>query len=215
MFKTDIPDHKNSNPSDETTDITDTHTLFNREYSFYPEDYFRGMLLLERKRSERSKRPFMVMLLNISELAPDMVKGKIIKKIIKTLSTATREIDVKGWYKLNLVMGILFTEFDGISIESLKEKMVISLKNILTPQQFSQVTMAAHSFPEKVKEIEVEKDVVEKNAILYDTEPDKKPAKRISQLCKRGIDITGSTLGLLLFSFLTHQYVYLLALQTF
>ncbi len=198
VFKLIIPGLKKKNPSEENTDITDTYILFNREYSFYPEDYFRGMLLMERKRSERSRKPFMLMLLNLSKLSPGGVKIKVIKKLIKTLNTSTREIDIKGWYKLNLVMGILFTEFDGISNESLTSKIKTNLKETLTPEQFDLITIVCHTFPEDDQK--EEKKTVEKNAVLYDSGSNDDTVKRISQLCKRGIDIAGSICGILLFS---------------
>lgn len=197
-FKLVIPGLKRQKPSEENTNITDTYILFNREYSFYPEDYFRGMLLMERKRSERSRKPFMLMLLNLSKLSPGGVKVKVIKKLIKTLNTSTREIDIKGWYKLNLVMGILFTEFDGISNESLINKIETNLKETLTPEQFDLITIVCHTFPEDDQK--EEKKTVEKNAVLYNSGSSDDMVKRISQLCKRGIDIAGSICGILLFS---------------
>ena len=197
-FKLIIPGLKKKNPANEDTHITDTYVLFNREYSFYPEDYFRGMLLMERKRSERSKKPFMLMLLNLSKFPPGMEKGKVVKKLIKTLSTSTREIDVKGWYKLDLVIGILFTEFDGISKGSLKAKMEKNIQTVLKPDQYSRITVVTHSFPED--DNKEEKKVVEKNAILYDSIWNNNAARYVSLMFKRGIDIIGALCGIILFS---------------
>jgi hypothetical protein len=44
--------------------------FFSGGSDFHPEDGFDRMLYLERKRTERSRRPFMLLLLNVEDLMP-------------------------------------------------------------------------------------------------------------------------------------------------
>jgi hypothetical protein len=42
-----------------------TNYLIDKNYGLYVEDYFNELLSIERKRSERSKNPFLLILINI------------------------------------------------------------------------------------------------------------------------------------------------------
>jgi len=74
------------------------------------EESFRKMISLERKRSERSRKPFLLMLLDMGEHLPSEKSRRSLGKILSALSAATRETDVTGWYKDNCVVGVMFTE---------------------------------------------------------------------------------------------------------
>src|SRR4051812_43010706 len=73
------------------------------------EKAFLRMLCLERKRTERSSRRFVLMLLESGSLLKTSKDGSL-DKILNTLSQSTRETDVKGWYKDGSVIGVIFTE---------------------------------------------------------------------------------------------------------
>ena len=45
-------------------------SLFDANYKLYMESYFREMLYLERRRAERSKKPFLLMLVNLGIRRP-------------------------------------------------------------------------------------------------------------------------------------------------
>ena len=75
------------------------------------------MLSIERKRSDRSGRRFVLVLLHTEELTRTM------SICFRTSCTSSyvliRETDVKGWYKHEAVFGIIFTEIgdvDGTTI---------------------------------------------------------------------------------------------------
>src|ERR1700729_863976 len=70
---------------------------------------FRKMIALERKRSERSRKPFVLLLLEMGDRPSDK-SGKILAKISSVLSASTRDTDVTGWYEDNCVVGVMFTE---------------------------------------------------------------------------------------------------------
>ena len=73
-------------------------------------DEFRRMITLERKRSERSRKPFMLLLLDMGDHLPSEKNGRILGKILSALSASARDTDVTGWYSKDCVVGVMFTE---------------------------------------------------------------------------------------------------------
>ncbi len=63
------------------------------------------MIALERKRTERSAKPFLLMLLETGDHNSEERSRQLLTKVISTLVDATRETDVIGWHKDNLVCG--------------------------------------------------------------------------------------------------------------
>jgi hypothetical protein len=83
--------------------------------SYSSEEYFQRMLILERLRSRRTGKPFMLMLLDIGKL----LKGKraekafVLRRLISVLNSSTRAIDLKGWYMLDSIIGIICQDVQG------------------------------------------------------------------------------------------------------
>ena len=73
------------------------------------EDVFRRMISLERKRSERTQRPFVLLLMDTGRTQPTEKNGRILLDILSALQAATRETDVMGWHKTNAAVGVMFT----------------------------------------------------------------------------------------------------------
>jgi hypothetical protein len=77
--------------------------------SYSSEEYFQRMLILERLRSQKTGKPFMLVLLNIGKL----IKGKqaekafVLRRLMSVLNSSTRDIDVKGWYMLDSIIGVI------------------------------------------------------------------------------------------------------------
>jgi exopolysaccharide biosynthesis polyprenyl glycosylphosphotransferase len=84
--------------------------LKNPAMNLYSEKYFLNFLRLERKRSERSRRPFMLVVIGLKGFLRTSERREIIKDITSVLSSTTRDIDMKGWYKDNEAIGIIFNE---------------------------------------------------------------------------------------------------------
>ena len=114
---------------------------------------FQRMLALERKRSERSRKPFLLMLVDLGERLPSVSNGKAMGKVVAALSEATRAIDVIGWYKDDTVIGILFTEIVLEDRSSIMGTMMTRISNMLgkalSPEQLNQVSISLHLFPEE------------------------------------------------------------------
>ena len=168
--------------------------LLDQNYGFFVEEYFSELLTYERKRTERSKRPFLLMLLDIDGFSASSngSNGKegAVKKIASALFSSTREIDVKGWYKNGSVIGVLFTELNGIDKASLREKVYSKLYAVLEMQQVRKIETTFYAFPDD----ENAEDIGNKNkdsdqSALYPELTNHRDSKRFY---KRVIDVSGS-----------------------
>jgi lipopolysaccharide/colanic/teichoic acid biosynthesis glycosyltransferase len=76
------------------------------------ESLFKGMLVRERKRMERSGRLFALLLVSVDERCgedPLVVWGSI----VEALNSAKRDTDVLGWFERGCVMGVALTEIES------------------------------------------------------------------------------------------------------
>jgi hypothetical protein len=117
------------------------------------EQLFLRTILLERKRSERSRKSFLLMLLDVGNCLPSgREEDKVMSKMLSALFLSTRETDVTGWYKDNSVLGVVFTAINLEDRSSVQSAIVAgiseSLSNHLTGAQFDQISISLHLFPE-------------------------------------------------------------------
>jgi hypothetical protein len=117
------------------------------------DEAFHRMISLERKRTERSRKPFLLMLLDMGNGLRSDKNGKALDKIFSALSLSTRETDVTGWYKKNSIVGVMFTEIgtdDRTSILStIMTRVSETLRNSSSTQQFDQINISFHLSPEE------------------------------------------------------------------
>src|SRR5437667_1493894 len=108
------------------------------------------MISRERGRSAPASRS--LMLFDTGSSRSDR-NGTLLARIISALSVSTRETDETGWYEKNAVVGILFTEIaveDRNSILSrILSKISGTLQATLTLEQFNQISISFHLFPEQ------------------------------------------------------------------
>jgi len=91
---------------------SDTAILFSANDSYCSEEYFEGMLILERKRSKQSGRQLILILVDIDKLLKgnQNEKKKVLQRLISALDSSKPLIDVKGWYTHNSIIGIICLE---------------------------------------------------------------------------------------------------------
>lgn len=75
-----------------------------------PEDMFKRVLSLERKRSERSRQRFVLMLLHTGNLLQTERGEESLGGITKAIFQSIRETDLPGWYQKDQVLGVICTE---------------------------------------------------------------------------------------------------------
>jgi exopolysaccharide biosynthesis polyprenyl glycosylphosphotransferase len=160
---------------------------------------FKKKILLERKRTERSRKPFLLMLLDMGNRLQSDKNGKALDKILSLLSLSTRETDVTGWYENNSVVGVLFTEFGADDRNTILSTMMTrvseTLRNNLSAEQFDQISMSFHVFPDESNHVTPGKL---SDPTLYPARRDE--ARKFFCVIKRVMDIVGSAIALLLFS---------------
>ncbi len=113
---------------------------------------FKRMIAVERKRTERSREPFLLMLLEAGNHQGSEKNGKALDDMLSVLPLSIRETDVIGWYKDRTTVGVMFTGLacnDKNSILSvILNKVSSTLLDQLTPDQFNQVSISLHFFPD-------------------------------------------------------------------
>lgn len=176
---------------------TDVSILAANLYTFYPEDYFQDLIIMERKRSERSGKYFLLMLIDIRKFLQESKKKSEVKKLFEVIGQNSREIDVKGWYKLNQLIGILYLEIDIASKDVIVEKIKNTIRKSFSPQYADMIEVTFLVFPhEDGKEESAELT----KTTFYNTKTKTAAAHRTAHALKRGIDVVGSLAGIILFS---------------
>jgi len=165
------------------------------------EEAFKRMIAIERKRTERSAKPFLLMLLEAGDQNSEERNGQLLAKVITTLVEATRETDVIGWHKDNFCVGVLFTQlviFDQKSILSaMLERVGAILRDNLSLEQFSQISISFHFFPDKWDQDDTQRP---SNPMLYPDLPRVDKLGKLFSITKRVMDIAGSLLLLMVCS---------------
>ena len=163
------------------------------------ENVFHSMLTLERRRAERSGKPFVLMLLDANlEYGSAAV---ILEEAAEVIMASKRETDLAGWYKKNDILGVIFTE---VSIEGerplteiLRTKFETALAKDLGREKAAKIAISLHVFPE----------IWDRNdagwvadAKLYPDLNRANSRKRMPLVIKRVMDVAGSAALLLALS---------------
>jgi exopolysaccharide biosynthesis polyprenyl glycosylphosphotransferase len=170
--------------------------------SVLPEEYFHRTICLERKRAERSGKPFLLMLLDMGSAFPADKSEKVVQGVLSALALSTRDTDVAGWYKQRQTIGIMFTEIAPDLKKSILATILMrvsgSLKDCLTLDQFSQIGITFHLFPEDWEEHSTPQAPTA--SVLYPDLQKEVVKRRWSRVLKRAMDIGGSLFAIVLFS---------------
>lgn len=167
------------------------------------EESFRTLISVERKRTERSGKPFMVMLLDVSVFSGKFNRNFIDKaaqqlyfnKVSQALTEVTRDIDIKGWYENGKAIGILYTEISTDGVNKIVQKVQECLQKKIDMEYASKITMSCHWYPTD--------DTLTSNdtkQIFYHDIARLSANKKMGSVIKRSIDLFGSLFGLLIFS---------------
>lgn len=169
-----------------------------RENVVLDEESFRRIITIERRRTERSGKPVMLMLLDAGA-NPPAANGRVLEKMLSALSLATRDTDVTGWYTKDNVIGVLFTEINmddqGAILGTMMARVSHALQNNLGLDKFNQVSISMHVFPEDWKQ-----DTSGSNPALYPDLVHHEKARRAELFLKRVVDIAGSLFAILALS---------------
>jgi lipopolysaccharide/colanic/teichoic acid biosynthesis glycosyltransferase len=163
------------------------------------EESFHAVISLERKRTERSHRPFLLVLLDVQGIVARDRHNRKVVDVLSALSASIRDTDVSGWYKNNCVIGILFTEIGAGALRSIVGTMLARVNGILystlTFEEFVLISISHYVFPE-----EWDHDIEQRpsHPTLYPDVSQREKRRRVFSVIKRTIDVTGSGIGLIL-----------------
>ncbi len=167
----------------------------NDDYVCYVEEFFLELLVFERRRSERSGRPFLVMTLDFTGIRNVESRRESVTWAMKTLSVLTRDTDIKGWYKNSAILGVIFTEMNSLETETLQKKIHESLSARLSAEQLNVIKISFHRFPDEGKPNKPGGPV---NFTFYPEYPKKEQSHKNALKIKRMIDVIGSIVGILI-----------------
>lgn len=181
---------------------TQNHVSVIREQSagisMLPQELFMKMLCLERKRTERSGRRFVLMLVDPGRLLKSD-NSSVMTKLLSAIRQSTRDTDLKGWYKEGSVIGVIFTEVGGTEdqsvVQALSTKITDSLYATLKVNEVNEVKVSFHVFPEDWDDDGPSGPVT---ATLQTELAREINRKKVSLTAKRMMDIAGSLIGLAL-----------------
>lgn len=166
-----------------------------------PEVMFKKVLSLERRRSERSGRRFVLMLVHTHHYLNAEDGDAMLAGITKALALTTRETDLQGWYKEGRVVGTICTEIGAGSmtaiLNTLHSKVTSAMRHNLNLEQMNMVQVSFHVFPD---DGDIEHGGGPADARLYPDIREEDTATRLAGIVKRGIDMVGSACALAVLS---------------
>lgn len=176
--------------------------LLEAGHTFLAEDAFTSILRLERKRTERSGKPFLLMLLDVEEITGSHNTEPLLFEAASSLFAAAREVDIKGWYEHDRIMAIIFAEISGVHEKVTRKiftKVYQALCRHIGVDMTNKVRISMHVFPEP------EEGTAEKNGSSFDPNlyPDLSSddsSKRFPLFCKRVFDVMSSLLAITVLS---------------
>ena len=166
------------------------------------EDAFVSMLYLERRRAERARNRFVLVLVDVRDNLTGSGRERTVQALTKALNEATRETDIIGWYVENNLMGVIGTELGKACNEVVQKRFLEKLRAIfditLGREKSASIFVSFHFFPEETSQGPDEDHTA--NIKLYPEFKKRENARKIPLAVKRGIDVLGSAAALCLLS---------------
>lgn len=162
------------------------------------EEAFRRRIAIERKRTERSREPFLLMLLEAGTSISGERADKTLDGIVSAMQSSTRETDVVGWYKSQSTVGVVFTglvvsDKDSV-LSTILGRVSNALQQEITLERFNQISFSFHFFPD---DWDGNSSGRPSDPVLYPDLFTPTSDQRSLLRVKRAMDIVGSSLMLL------------------
>jgi lipopolysaccharide/colanic/teichoic acid biosynthesis glycosyltransferase len=169
----------------------------NQEREILSQKAFHRVISIERMRTERSRKPFMLMLLDMGDHLASETVGKNLGRLVAALSASTRETDVAGWYETDRIVGVMFIEI-GIEdrptiVSTMISRVSEILRNHLSLEEFNRVSFSFHVFPEEWDQDSRKPN----NPVFYPDLTKEAEKRRAAGALKRAMDIVGSIAALI------------------
>jgi len=164
-----------------------------------PQEAFLKLIALERKRSERSRKPFLLMLIDGGAPLQNGHTEPVLREVLMTLAGLIRETDAAGWYSHGAVAGIMFTEIGANDHAVIVPKVMKHLRETLGDKVgadgVKHLSFSFHLFPEDWDHGTPGRP---SNATLYPDLAERDGSQRKLHTVKRLMDVTGSILAIIM-----------------
>jgi exopolysaccharide biosynthesis polyprenyl glycosylphosphotransferase len=159
------------------------------ESNVLPKSHFLNCLRIEKRRVDRSKGRLSIILFYFNQ--QEKKGGESIQNFLASLQRGTRETDIKGWVDHNAI-GLILPDTDEKGVQCCVEKIANGNGDI----NYSAITgtYPNHLFQKLLTEDQGQPDLY---PLLLE---DSVGSSMFQHVLKRGIDIVGSLVGILLFS---------------
>jgi lipopolysaccharide/colanic/teichoic acid biosynthesis glycosyltransferase len=168
-------------------------------HGLLPEPLFVRALRLERKRAERSRKLFVLMVVDVAGRPRNGDTKALLWRSVPAILSSIRETDVAGWHQDQTALGVIFAELgpadEKTIVSALRTKVTAVLQSGLSAEELAGLRITFHRFPEDWDEkdgLPIEK--------LYPDLVQRDESRKLPRAIKRGIDILGSAIALLLVS---------------
>jgi lipopolysaccharide/colanic/teichoic acid biosynthesis glycosyltransferase len=157
------------------------------------DELFKGVLLRERKRTDRSHHPFLLVLVSVENVLAD---PSVWSPVIEALQASKRETDVLGWFSDRAVLGVLLPEIvsaDVPVVRGFEARVRSELARRLTAADVSRVSIQLFAHPATTDNGPEGLAPIDPLLLKLDS----RKTQAIYEALKRGLDVIGS-LALLL-----------------
>ena len=165
------------------------------------EDAFNSMLYLERRRSERAQKRFVLARIDLRKSFDGHRKDHELTAVFAALSEVTRETDIVGWYLDRKIIGVIGTELGAASNQLVEQKLVSKFREAFEKTigrgRSAGVSVSFHFFPEEFREGDGDNSP---NSTLYPELQKKEDTRKFALSVKRSIDVLGSAAALTVLS---------------
>ena len=156
------------------------------------EESFRRVIAIERKRTERSKSPFVLMLLEVPNQKSEKAV-QALETVMSVLLGSSRDTDLVGWYKEKATIGAMFTGLapgdKSAILMTILSRASSTLRDELSFEQFSLISISLHYYPDDWDEKGPGRP---SNPALYPDLSNRAGNKQPLLILKRALDVVGS-----------------------
>src|SRR2546422_10749249 len=149
-------------------------------------------LSLERKRAERSRKLFVLMVLELRESLPNAQGANLLIRTAPAILSSFRATDIIGWHKTKAILGVIFTELGATDknsiLTALRAKVTTALRSVLNSDEFERINISFHCFPDDWHANEPGPPI----QTFYPDLVERDKARKATRAIKRAIDILGS-----------------------
>jgi lipopolysaccharide/colanic/teichoic acid biosynthesis glycosyltransferase len=184
------------NPGDRASSLQAT-AYMDDDVSIPGEGQFGELLCLERRRAERSRKPFLLMLLDLRKILVNGNTGKVIQNVWSAVCSASRDSDIRGWFLQGAILGVIYVEVKPEGpvpvSDIIHAKVTSALLRHIERKELELLDIRIYLQPDSASNWQ-------KWSGLYRDLRERDSDSKAPRAMKRGLDIIGSGTALLLLS---------------